>query len=116
MGASALASFGNFPRRAGQRGAGKHAVFARDPPLTHVAQKLRHGFFDRRGADDARVADFNQRRTLRRMDEFGSDLYGAKLVRGTIVRAKEHDWRLYDSPESRVASPESRERVGSRFK
>ena len=60
-------------------------------PLPRVAHELRDGFFDRRGADDARVADFNQNGAFGGGDEIGREEYGAELVGGTIIRAIEHE-------------------------
>src|SRR5271169_1349491 len=77
--APAGAALCDFPRRAGQGGAGKHAVFARDPSLARVAHELRDGFLNRSGANDTRIAYLNQNRTFRGGDEVWGDENGPEL-------------------------------------
>ena len=49
------------------------------------------GFFDRGGADDAGVADFDQDGAFGRGDEVGGEDDGAELVWRAIIGAIEHD-------------------------
>jgi len=59
-------------------------------PLPELRNKLRDGFLDRRGADDASVADFDEGGTFCGTDEVWGDHDETELVGGTIVRAIEH--------------------------
>ena len=102
MRASALPAFGDLTWRARQGRTRQHGVLAGDPSLAAVAHELRDGFFDRRGADDARVADFDEHRSFSGGDEIGRENDGTKLLGRTIVGAIEHDGIVTES----LAAPE----------
>ena len=71
-------------------GAREHAVFARDPAFAAVAQEGGNRFFDRGGADDAGVADFDERGAFGGVDKVGEDGDRPKLIGGAVVGAKNH--------------------------
>ena len=88
--AAASAALGDFARRARQRGARQHAVFAGDPAFAAVAQERRHRFLDGRGADDARVAQLDEARAFGGGDEVGKDVHRPHLFGRAIVGAEDH--------------------------
>ena len=62
------------------RGARQHAVFGGDPALALAAQERRHAFFDRGGAQHARVAELDQHRAFGVLRESTGESHGAQLI------------------------------------
>src|ERR1019366_4739353 len=104
VGASAGASLGHFARTAGQCGARQHAVLGGDPAFAAVTQKLRNGVLYGGGADDTRIAQFDQARAFSGGDIAGDDVQRPDLVGSAIVGAIDHKPRLYRSGRSAIRS------------
>src|ERR1700757_540889 len=90
VGTSGGASFAHFARRTRQSRARKHAVFARHPALAAVAEEGGDGLFDGSGADDAGVADFDERGAFGGVDEVREDGDGPDLVESTVIGTENH--------------------------
>jgi hypothetical protein len=83
---SAAAKFSRGPRVSRTR---QHSVFSRYPTFGSLITKMRRQLvFDRRGADDARIAHLDQRRTFRIAQKAGRDPDGTQVVGRAIVGAK----------------------------
>lgn len=68
----------------------QHAIFSGNPAFSSLTAKMRRQLvFHGRGADDSRVAHFDQRRAFGVREEVGGDFDGAHFIKGAIVSAKE---------------------------
>src|SRR5581483_10301861 len=86
--APALLSLRRFPLGALRRRARKHSVLGGHPPFSAAIKERRNFLLDRCGADHARVADFDQRRSFCMFVEVGRDAHGAQLIVRTPVVAR----------------------------
>ena len=66
-------------------GARQHAVLGGDPAAALAAHPARHAVLDRGRADDARVADADEDRSLGELQVVGNDLHRPQLVRDAAV-------------------------------
>ena len=74
-----------FTRRAVFGRARQHAVFAGDPAFAATLEKSRHAIVDGRGANHARISQFDQHTSFRVLDVVRRDEDGTERVRGAAV-------------------------------